>query len=78
MVVITAEKNRVTLPASLLRQGGFVILGLDEYETLQKKTIPTYYLEGNHAKRLDQLVVKGLQAIKDQKTKTIASLADLD
>lgn len=78
MVMITAEKNTVTLPTSLLRQGGFVILGLDEYKTLQKKAVPTYYLAGGQAKRLDQLVAKGLQAVKLRTTKKIASLADLD
>lgn len=57
---------------------GVVILDLKEYERLREETIPTYYLKGKEAEKLDKLVEEGLREYKKGKCKVIKSLADLE
>lgn len=59
------------------KQKGVVVLPIKEYEKLLARAVPTYYLEGKEAKKLDRLVERGLKEYKAGKTKTIKSLADL-
>jgi len=72
MPTITVSKNRIK------KQGGIVILGLKEYQKLCERAVPTYYLKGKEAEKLDELVKKGLSDYRKGKYKTIKSLSDLD
>lgn len=71
--------NKITLSkATILKQKGMVILPLQEYKKLCESAIPTYYLKGKEAQKLDCLVRDGMAEYKAGKCKTIKSLADLD
>jgi len=59
------------------RNGGVVILSLQEYEELRKKAMPAYYLEGKEADKLDKLVKEGLRDYRQGKCKAIKSLAEI-
>ena len=65
-------------PKIVERQGGIVVLPLKEYQRLIASVVPTYYLKGKAATKLDRLVGKGLQEYRKGKTRVIQSLADLD
>lgn len=50
------------------RRGGVVVLPVKEYKKLLEKAIPTYYLPGREAEKLDKLVEQGLREYKEGKT----------
>lgn len=54
--------------ATILKQKGMVVLPLAEYEKLRESAIPTYYLKGKEAKKLDDLVREGRKEYKAGKT----------
>lgn len=71
--------NTITIPKNKIKkEGGVVILSLKEYRRLSERSVPTYYLKGKAAERLDKLVEKGLKEYREGKTKTLKSLAGLD
>lgn len=71
--------NTITIPKKKIKkEGGVVILSLEEYKRLSEQAVPTYYLKGKAAEKLDKLVEQGLREYRAGKTKTIKSLADLD
>ena len=71
--------NTITiLKKNIERKGGVVILSLEEYRKLAEQAVPTYYLKGKAAEKLDKLVEAGLKEYGAGKTKTLKSLADLD
>jgi hypothetical protein len=71
MAQITVSKNEVE------KQKGVVILPLRQYRELVRGALPTYYLDGKEASKLDRLVNDGLKELKAGKTKKIKTLADL-
>jgi len=60
--------------ATILKQKGMVILPLAEYEKLRESAIPTYYLKGKEAEKLDDLVREGRKEYKAGKTIKAESL----
>ena len=72
MATISISKSKVQ------KNKGVVILSLREYQKLLEQAVPTFYLKGKEAKRLDRLVKDGLKEYRAGKTKKINSLADLD
>ena len=60
------------------RKKGVVILDLEEYQQLCKRAVPTHYLTGKAADRLDKVVEEGLKEYREGKTRKITSLAELD
>ncbi|PIS39655.1 MAG: hypothetical protein COT33_00850 [Candidatus Nealsonbacteria bacterium CG08_land_8_20_14_0_20_38_20] len=55
-------KNSMTiLKEAVQKKGGLVILPLKEYKKLCERAIPTYYLKGKEAEKLDKLVEEGLR-----------------
>jgi len=72
MQTITIAKEKIE------KEAGMVILPMKEYQKLVARAVPTYYLVGKEAKKLDRLVVEGLKEYKAGKTRKIRSLADLD
>lgn len=74
-----ANKNIVTISEKTIRrEKGVVILPLKEYQKLCERTMPTYYLKGRAAEKLDKLVGEGLRKYEKGKCKEIKSLAELD
>jgi len=74
-----ANKNSITISRGEVRKkGGIVILPLREYEKLCERAVPTYYLKGKEAEKLDKLVEEGLREYREGRCKTIKSLANLD
>lgn len=65
-------------PKQVERRGGMVVLSLSEYQRLLASVVPTYYLKGKGATRLDRLIESGLEEHQKGKTRVIRSLADLD
>jgi len=55
-----------------------VILPLKEYQKLCERAVPTYYLEGKEADKLDKLVEEGLRNHRLKRTRKIKSLSDLE
>lgn len=74
----TTNNSIVVSKRTIRREGGVVILPLREYKELCERAIPTYYLKGKEAEKLDKLVEEGLRDYRKGKCKTIKSLADLD
>lgn len=73
------SKNSITISREAVRKkGGIVILDLKEYQKLRERTVPTYYLKGKEAKKLDRLVEEGLRDHYLRKTRKIKSLRDLE
>lgn len=72
MATITLSKAKVQ------KQKGVVVLPVEEYNRLLAKAVPTVYLTGKAALKLDKLVEDGLREHRAGKTRTIRSLADLD
>jgi len=64
--------------ARIVKKKGVVILDLEEYEKLRARAVPTYYLTGKAAERLDKVAEKGLKEYRAGKCRSITSLADLD
>jgi hypothetical protein len=72
-------KNSIIISKEeIKKKGGIVILSLREYRKLCERAVPTYYLKGKEAEKLDKLVEEGLRAYRKGRCKTIKSLADLD
>ena len=69
---VTISKNKVK------EEGGVVVMSLKEYHRLLERSVPTYYLKGKAAERLDKLVENGLKEHREGKTRVIKSLSDLD
>ncbi len=72
MATITLSKAKVQ------KQKGVVVLPIAEYQRLLLKAVPTFYLTGKAALKLDTLVEDSLREHRAGKTRTIRSLADLD
>jgi len=72
MSSVTIQKVKIE------KEKGIVVLPILEYKKLLEQSIPTHYLYGKDAKKLDRLVAEGLKKYKAGKTKKIKSLSDLD
>lgn len=59
MSSITIKKEKIEL------QKGMVILPLKEYRKLLEQAVPTYYLTGEKAKKIDSLVKNGIAEYKN-------------
>ncbi len=68
MNTITVTKERVK------KEGGVVILSLEQYRKLSERAVPTYYLKGKAAEKLDKLVEQGLKDYREGKTISARSL----
>ena len=71
--------SNITLQKSKIKEEkGMVVLPVEEYRKLLMRAVPTYYLTGKAAVRLDKLVKEGLREYRAGKTRKIKSLSDLD
>ena len=68
----------ITISKSLIKNDDLVIIPRKEYESMKAQMVPTFYLKGKEADKLDKLIREGLKEYQDGKSKTIKSLADLD
>lgn len=66
----------IKIPSQSLKKG-VVLLDLGEYQELQARAVPTYYLTGKKALALDRMVERGIAEHRAGKTRKIKSLADL-
>ena len=72
MNTVTISKRKIK------KEGGVVVLPIEEYKRLTEQAVPTYYLTGKSATNLDKLVTRGVRDYEAGKCKRIKSLADLD
>jgi len=73
------SNNSITFSRKTVqKKGGIVVLALEEYQKLYERAVPTYYLKGKEAKKLDKIVEQGLKEYEKGKCKEIKSLAELD
>ena len=73
-----SSKQALTISPKLVeRRGGIVVLPLSEYQRLLASAVPTYYLKGQAAAKVDRLVEKGLREFRAGKTRRVRSLSDL-
>ena len=70
--------TQTTKKKNILVDKGLVVLTLNEYQELYRRAVPTYYLKGKAAEKVDKLVEEGLRDYRERRTKKIKSLADLD
>jgi len=70
-----ANKNTITISRKNIHKG-IVILPLREYQKLCERAVPTYYLRGEEAEELDELVKEGLKEYREGKTIKAASLKE--
>ena len=68
----------LTIPKSVIGDDELIVMPRKEYEQMKSAMIPTFYLKGKAAKRLDRRVNQALRDYRSGKTKKIHSLADLD
>jgi len=68
----------ITIPKNLIKNDDLIIIPRKEYETMKAQILPTFYLKGKEADKLDKLIREGLKEYQEGKCKTIKSLADLD
>ena len=64
------------LKAAVKKQKGVVVLPVEEYQRLLAAAVPTYYLKGKAATRLDKLVENSLREYREGKTVTASSLGE--
>lgn len=55
---------------------GLVVLGLKKYKKMEEKAVPTYYLTGRRAEKLDRLVEEGLKDHRAGRTIKASSLRE--
>jgi len=70
MATITLSKTKVE------KQKGLVVLSIKEYQRLLHAAVPTHYLTGKAAIKLDKLVEKSLREHREGKTYTGSSISD--
>ena len=69
--------DTIAIPRKKVKQeGGVVILSLEEYRKLSERAVPTYYLRGKAAERLDKLVERGLREYREGKVVSARSLGE--
>jgi hypothetical protein len=62
--------------SKIKKEGGVVMLSLEEYRRLAEQAVPTYYLKGKAADKLDKLVEEGLKEYREGKTISARSLGE--
>ncbi len=67
----------ITIPKNITGSEELVVIPRREFDRMKSQMIPTVYLKGNAAKKLDRRVKKGLRDYRAGKTRVIHSLADL-
>jgi hypothetical protein len=70
MNMVTISKKKIK------KEGGIVILPLDEYRKLCEQAVPTYYLKGKEADNLDRSVEHGLKEYREGKTISARSIGE--
>ncbi|QQG45054.1 MAG: hypothetical protein HYW89_03570 [Candidatus Sungiibacteriota bacterium] len=69
--------NTITIPTKKIKkEGGIVVLSLEEYRKLSERAVPTYYLKGKAAKKFDRMVEAGLKEYREGKTISARSLGE--
>ena len=69
--------SNITLQKSKIKEEkGMVVLPVEEYRKLLMRAVPTYYLTGKAAVRLDKLVEKGLKDYRAGRTVAASSLKE--
>ncbi len=66
------------IPKRVTGKDDLIVIPRQEYERMKASMVPTFFLQGKSARRLDTRVLWGLHAHQTGKTKKIRSLADLD
>lgn len=62
--------------ARVRKEGGIVILPLEEYQELLTKAVPTYYLGDKDAEAVDRIVTDGLAEYRAGKTIRASSVKE--
>lgn len=70
MVTINLSKVAVQ------KQKGVVVLPVKEYQRLLRAAVPTHYLTGKAATRLDKLVERNFREHREGKTMTAGSISE--
>ena len=66
----------ITIPKNLIKNDDLVIVSRKEYESLKACMIPTFYLKGKEADKLDKLVEDGLSEYERGETISANSLKE--
>ena len=67
----------ITIPKKITGKEELVVITRKELEWMKSQMIPTIYLKGRAAKKLDRRGERGLSDFRNGKTKILRSLADL-
>ena len=63
----------ITIPKSVIGNDELVVMPRKEYEQMKSSLIPTFFLKGRAAKRLDRRVEKSLKEYRAGKTEPMRS-----
>ena len=66
----------ITIPKNLIKNDDLVIIPRKEYERMKAQMIPTFYLKGKEAEKLDKLVKDGLREHERGETISANSLKE--
>ena len=66
----------ITIPKNLIKNDDLIIIPRKEYETMKAQILPTFYLKGKEAEKLDKLVKDGLREYERRETISANSLRD--
>lgn len=68
----------ITIPKKLIKNDDLIVIPRKEYEYMKSQMIPTVYLKGKAAQRLDERVREGMREYKAGKTETLKSFLKRD
>ena len=63
----------VTIPSSIAKMGELVVLPRKEFEKMRAQIVPSFFLKGKGAKRLDKRASEGLREYHKRKTELLES-----
>ena len=66
----------ITIPKNLIKNDDLIIIPRKEYETMKAQILPTFYLKGKEADKLDKMIESGLREYKRGETISANSLRE--
>jgi len=67
----------MTIPKSIFQNDDLVIMPRRHYDLIMANMVPTYYLKGKAARRLDRRVAQAMKEYRTGKLRPIASLREI-
>ena len=69
--------DTITIPRRITKNDDLVIMPRRHYDLIMANMVPTYYLKGKAARRLDRRVAQAMKEYRTGKLRPIASLREI-